>query len=316
MASIMRAHPWTLELVGKDEWAGVGAFLTYAANAPAYAMKYHNRRIHTGVSGPKAPLVRSVRIHYSPEGMEGMALLLMRAETPREPGKAKVTTKIIGLPHTESVDLDGKTMSGPDLHSNNGGPDGIHTWKAVRGSATSQLAIEQITVSTAYHAGKFSRSKLAALYGHVNSKAMRKLGQAKYTLWLRGAEWGYEFGDTLVYVDYIFWGTTGTRPAEYGSKKMIPLTWHDVVKSQKGLWLVTRQPEFEYNARTKKYTMVPGSDTKGAGVNVWVPMERWGSPDADGHTEWYVDPVPPESRYVLPEADLTTLDSMIQWPKD
>lgn len=303
MASIMKANPWTLERgedrdTGLERWSGVGSYLTYAANAPYYAQDFHGTVIHTGVSGDLAPRVRRTRIIYWPDGMRGRALLVCQCESPPPTGRARVYTRTLGMDHKVLIDLDGKTVSGPDQHSGNGSSvpdnpvgDGMSTWVVLQGSNNVEIGLEDIVLETAYPRSEFDPTAALDLYNTVNDAPLSQLNRDAGTVRFVGRETDTSWGDEFVVIRYrLQWSK---------------VPWNDLLKVQKCVYTVVVEPSFTFNPSTGDYTQ---SLTDKEVLRLLPAKERY----KDGDT-WKIRTAYPESRRVFEEASFSNLDSLAVW---
>ena len=295
--SLIEVNPRHLELVGKDRWEGLRTFLCHKVNAPSYMQSFRGQA-YPGVAGSFAPVVRRVRAQYNPlTNGDTLATLTAMYETQREIGKAHI--RVLTKSEAQQVlqDLDGKTIYGPDLHSDNGAPDHLTHWRVTQGMPGRLTPFCVVRAQTAYAPDASVLANAWALWDHVNASAMPNFGNAQAgTMRLVGLNLDWQMGDELVYLDYDFWWSGPTY------------TWNELVKSQLGSWVVMREPVFEISATT--HVIAALSPIEYRYVKRFLPAHI-GTVQADG-TRTFQASVP-ESRRLFPEGNFGAINSMAVW---
>ncbi len=286
-----------LELVGQDWWRGTRSFLTYSANAPGLMQSFRNQQF-PNVPGSNAPRMRRVRAVFNPDGQRGLAMLLCWYESLRQPKKARILARTAERPYKQILDTAGRTIQGPDQHSGKGGkPDGVHAWQLLSGDVSELNPYGVIRVETAYFASKFSYMDVFPIIGAVNDRDLPNLGNAaRGTMRLIrvGSDW--QWGDELIYINYdLQW----SGPDE---------TWNERDVSQRGLWIIQKQPRFDLDPATDTLTELSAGKRD---MRIFLPgRERYATKDAGGNVVYKIRDSKAEARSLFKEKNFGVLASL------
>ena len=295
--SLIEVNPRHLELVGKDRWEGLRTFLCHKVNAPSYMQSFRGQS-YPGVAGSFAPVVRRVEAQYNPlTNGDAFATLTAMYETQREIGKAHI--RVLTKSEAQQVlqDLDGKTIYGPDLHSDNGAPDHMTHWRVTQGMPGRLTPFCVVRAQTAYAPSASVLANAWALWDHVNANTMPNFGNAQPgTMRLVGLKLDWDLGDELAYLDYDFWWSGPTY------------TWNELVKSQRGSWVVLEEPRMQINPTTG---VIEAADSgKKDPVRRFFPAHIV-TIQADGTRTFQAST--PEIRRLFPEGNFGAINSMAVW---
>lgn len=288
-------------MIARDRWRGTRSGLVYSASAQS-AIRGLRSQVFPGFSGDEAPKMRRGRALFNPGGHKGKALVQLYYETIRRTGRAvirtaKLSTRSSGFAQAMVVDLDGKTITGPDQHSRDGGADGKHSWQVIQGAKLAQnipAPFAEVVVETAYPISEYKLAIAEGRKGMINDAVLPNFGNAPAeTMLLRAVGTQYEYGESLVNVDYAFWWSTRG------------VSWNQLVQSQKGVWIVRTRPEYTYDAATNTYAVTGRSP---AVLTFQPAMEEY----AVGTTT-KLRAAASESRRCFPTTSFEDLDSMVKW---